>query len=442
MKKTWSRQQEALAAECRKYFKERAVFRKLFAGFREKYASYGSFSGTVVLRNLTGDDIEELEGFLQKSCHGKKSVSVSAGKFEKALADSRFHIFSPQEVLELYFQEEMTGKREQEQKKQQARAQMLAGVRGEYEGSSRASAWLEEIMEGSGDRDWLLKKYREAGEDTGEFERLLKLGAEILERLPCYQGRAEYLAVFAAEITGNPHAFDSGTKEGQLLYRLVQRVAGMSSARAGQSGIFPALKEQRQYFAAGILKDDVSNYAMVSGIRAGKKYGSSHAGMEGFLAEGDMVQVPLSVIAGWEWARCPDGCMYIVENPSVYAVFAGKWRGKRACMCMNGQPRLSSVLLLDLLAKTGTKVYYAGDLDPEGLLIAQKTGQYYKGEFHYWHMSSADYERSRSKETISEKRLKILDKITDERLRETVLKIRQEKTAGYQENMWEMFLKQ
>ena len=101
MKKTWSRQQEALAAECRKYFKERAVFRKLFAGFREKYASYGSFSGTVVLRNLTGDDIEELEGFLQKSCHGKKSVSVSAGKFEKALADSRFHIFSPQEVLEL-----------------------------------------------------------------------------------------------------------------------------------------------------------------------------------------------------------------------------------------------------------------------------------------------------------------------------------------------------
>ena len=57
-------------------------------------------------------------------------------------------------------------------------------------------------------------------------------------------------------------------------------------------------------------------------------------------------------------------------------------------------------------------------------------------------MSSADYERSRSKEPISEKRLKILDKITDERLRETVLKIRQEKTAGYQENMWEMFLKQ
>lgn len=67
-------------------------------------------------------------------------------------------------------------------------------------------------------------------------------------------------------------------------------------------------------------------------------------------------------------------------------------------MCMNGQPRLSSILMLDLLAKTGTKVYYAGDFDPEGLLIAQKVKQYYKGKFAYWHMSVDGYEKSKSKE--------------------------------------------
>ena len=37
-------------------------------------------------------------------------------------------------------------------------------------------------------------------------------------------------------------------------------------------------------------------------------------------------------------------------------------------MCMNGQPRLSAVLMLDLLAASGIKVYYGGDFDPEGLL--------------------------------------------------------------------------
>ena len=50
---------------------------------------------------------------------------------------------------------------------------------------------------------------------------------------------------------------------------------------------------------------------------------------------------------------------------------------------MNGQPRLSSLLLLDLFAKAKMEVWYAGDFDPEGLLIAQKLKQYYQGEFFY-----------------------------------------------------------
>lgn len=109
-------------------------------------------------------------------------------------------------------------------------------------------------------------------------------------------------------------------------------------------------------------------------------------------------------------------------------------------MCMNGQPRLSSVILLDLLAESGAEIYYAGDFDPEGLLIAQKIKQYYKGKFLYWHMSAEDYEKSRSKEMISEKRLKILDRITDTELEEVVLRIRDEKRAGYQENIWDVLI--
>ncbi|MGI6006115.1 MAG: DUF2399 domain-containing protein [Ruminococcus sp.] len=108
---------------------------------------------------------------------------------------------------------------------------------------------------------------------------------------------------------------------------------------------------------------------------------------------------------------------------------------------MNGQPRLSSLLILDLLTKGGTKVWYAGDFDPEGLLIAQKLKQYYQGEFHYWHMTAADYEKSRSREMISPRRLKMLDKIWDEQLTETAEAVKTEKTAGYQENIWSVYLK-
>ena len=98
---------------------------------------------------------------------------------------------------------------------------------------------------------------------------------------------------------------------------------------------------------------------------------------------------------------------------------------------------LYQMIQMDLFAKSGIRVYYAGDLDPEGILIAQKLSQYYKGEFHYWHMETADYEKCRSEEVISPKRMKILEWITDGRLKPVVDRIEEYGTAGYQEMLVE-----
>lgn len=177
--------------------------------------------------------------------------------------------------------------------------------------------------------------------------------------------------------------------------------------------------------------DDVSNYAMLCNVQAVKKDGDIHRGMDGFMKENDMVQVPLGVIADWKEVRCQQQKIYIVENPSVFAMLCGKT--EHSCMCMNGQPRLASLMLLDFLAESGTTIYYSGDLDPEGILIAQKLSDYYKGKFYFWHMNIEDYGKCRSEEIISDRRMKILDKITDDRLIPVVNQIRKYKTAGYQE---------
>ena len=81
-----------------------------------------------------------------------------------------------------------------------------------------------------------------------------------------------------------------------------------------------------------------------------KKEGTPHAGMNGFCQEGDCVQVPLSVLAKWGKIDCLNKKLYIVENPSIFAAICEKKKGTCACMCMNGQPRLASILLLDLAA--------------------------------------------------------------------------------------------
>ena len=438
MKKNWSSAcQKFQAEECTAYFREYPIFDKLFRGFREKYASYGSFSGTVILKNISEKDLEVLEGFFQKNFHGKKSISISAARFEKALKKSRFEDFSPKEVLELYFREEITGKKEQQQWEEQRWNQALEEVKEVYK-QTYGAEWLSDLGRCKEEMYFYLqKRYREAGKEKETIKHLLELGCKILNNFPYHRGNREYLAVFAARMTGNPHAFDDGERESLFLRMLIQWDLADREILVERSEIFPALYRQRLYLAAGILRDDMSNCAMLCGIRVWKKNGELHEGMEGFFRERNPVQVPLSVIADWGSVECPEDAIYIVENPSVYAMLCGKWAGKKACMCMNGQPRLSALLLLDLLAAAGIKIYYAGDFDPEGMLIAQKIKKYYQGEAVYWKMSAEDYEKSKSKEMLTAKRLKMLDHIDDAELLETAEALRKCGLAGYQENLWE-----
>ena len=421
---------EMIKKECLEYFHQSSVWKKVLKGFRDKYGSYGRFGGKVVLKNLKSQDIEELEGFFGKSFHGQKSVTVSAEKFRQALEASRYKDITPECLLENFFGEPLLGKQEQKLLREQEKEKIWKKFLKDYKGTEieKAAELLRNIVKDSD------------SQELAEWDRALRLGAEIYNHLPYRQRDKLYLAVFAAMLTGNPHAFDNGTAAGNFLYQMIQMDLEIREIKIESSEIFPAYKRQKSYLMAGIMLDDISNYAMLYQVQAVKKDGNLHKGMEGFVSEQHIVQVPLAVIAEWESLHCPQDEIYIVENPSVFAVLCGKEKtgnARRAYMCMNGQPRLAGLMVLDLFAKSGTRVYYAGDLDPEGILIAQKLAQYYKGEFHYWHMEPADYEKCRSEEVISPKRMKILERITDERLKPVVEKIEEYGTAGYQEMLVE-----
>ena len=418
---------ERIRKECLAYFHQSPVWMKVLNGFREKYSSYGRFGGKVVLKNLKSQDIEELEGFFGKSFHGQKSVTVSAEKFRQALEASRYREITPECLLENFFGESLLGKQEQKFLRAQEKERIWNDFCRFYEGTSIESAFelLKNIVRDS------------ENQSLAEWERRLCFGAEIYNHLPYRQNKKLYLAVFAAMLTGNPHAFDNGTMDGNFLYQIIQMDLEIRELKIETSEIFPAYKRQKSYLLAGIMLDDISNYAMLYQVQAIKKGGNFHKGMEGFCKEQHIVQIPLAVIMELEKLQCPQDVIYIVENPSVFAVLCGKEEGniRKAYMCMNGQPRLSGLMVLDLLAKSGTTIYYAGDLDPEGILIAQKLSQYYKGEFYYWHMETSDYEKCRSEEVIAPKRMKILERITDEKLMPVVEMLEKYGTAGYQERL-------
>ena len=104
--------------DCLKYFKSESVWYKLLSGFWEKYASFGSFTGSVRVANPSAHEIDVLEGFLGRNFHGQKSISISAERFSKALNESRYANVSSERLLELYFGTAPISKKEQKEKEQ------------------------------------------------------------------------------------------------------------------------------------------------------------------------------------------------------------------------------------------------------------------------------------------------------------------------------------
>lgn len=412
---------EQLKKECLAYFKEKRIWKRIMEGFREKYSSYGRFGGKVTIRNLSGEDIEELEGFFGENFHGKKSVTISAEKFRKSLGQSRYGSIPAGDILSSFFEEPMIGKAQMRARAEQKTDEIRTAYQLEFQGTP-AEKCLDNL-------ERLLQTVEK--KDLNQWKKKLWLCAEIYNALPYREGKRLYLAVFAARITGNPHAFDHGTKDGNLLYQVIREDLNLRKIEVKQSPLFQAYKKQRSYLLAGIMVDDISNYALLYRVCAQKKTGGMHKGMDGFFDEKDIVQIPLAVVDEWSSLSCVNDEIYIVENPSIFGLLCND----RSCMCMNGQPKLASLLVLELLAKSGVKVYYSGDLDPEGLLIAQKLAQFYDGQFHYWHMTQADYEACRSKEILTDRRLKMLGNITDPELMPVVEAMRKARVAGYQENI-------
>ena len=428
----YNREYKQIKKECVQYFKKNTVWKRVFEEFRKKYISYGRFTGKIVLKKLSYDDIDELEGFFGRNYHGKKSVVISSEMFVKAIESSRYSCVTSEDIMKEYFGTDILGKAEIKARWEQGLYEIEQAFQTDYKNTPAAEVISELILIVKNTRNNINNKdVNKLESELQQWKQTLYLCAKLYNALPYRYGQKMYVAVFAAKITGNPHAFDAGTSGGNILYQIIKTDIEYRNISIDSVKLFPMYKRQKCYLMAGIMIDDVSNYTLLYNIRVIKKDGSRHRGIEGFYEEKDIIQVPLNIITEWEKIECVDNEIYIVENPSVFAMICGK----KSCMCMNGQPRLAGLIVLELLVKSGIHVYYSGDLDPEGILIAQKLSMFYKGDFTYWHMTVNDYKECMSDEVISDKRCKMLNNITDEALIPVSYAIKRNKRAGYQENI-------
>lgn len=419
---------ENMMTQCLEYFRKRPVYRKLFAKVRSKYESLGHFGGTVTLTGLSVQEKQELGGFLQKDYTENKTVSVSAVSLEKALKSSRFARLDWEEILEAYYGESLVGKKEQKLLETK-RCEDFWGSILESCSNDSASEFLREVLvQKKEGYFFLMQQYKE---DKEELKKLLKNFTEAVTALAVLRetGKKELLPVFAATSTGNPHYFDEDTSAQKLLFLYLKRYLSAEK----QEGLSRAEYKMKLYFEAGILKDELSNDVLVYGIRAWKKDGQLHEGIEGFFRCREVMKLTLKTLGSLGVISGMEKRVYVVENPAVFSALVDKYPNS-TLVCGNGQPKLSVHLLLDRLAEHHI-LYYSGDFDPEGLLIARDIKIRYGEKAILWNYRAELYEKYVSEIVLDESRLKKLEKIETEELQEIKKLMLLRKRAAYQEAM-------
>ena len=421
--------------EAVEYFKKKPVYEKLFNEFKKKYESHGKIGGIAVLTGLSTGDKEDISSFLMKDFTSEEEVRVSAKLFEKALLKSRFSSLTTLDIITRYFGIKLRTNKEKSEEDVGKRAEYLAELTG-YTDKAYIKEWLTGVFCTGADGAVVIARSYNA--DKNELKIILQKLIKAIPMLPYFQGgkKKELLAVFAAQAAGNPHFFDDNTLAGNLLTAFLR-----DYFRFGyEDDLSEAENRSKVLFKAGLIKDTLSNDVIVYGIRGRCVDGSLHQGMEGFLHQKEPVKLSLLTLANLEetFTNSVDRRVYIVENPAVFSILTSRFPEK-SFICSYGQIRRAVFMLLDLFDKN-IVFSYAGDFDPEGLLIAERLKKRYGDRLAFWKYEPDIYLKYMSEEKLTNQRIKKLDGVRDATLLKIAELMREEGRAAYQESMLEEYV--
>ena len=412
---------------CADYFRSRPAYRRCFEALWKKWRSYGRAAGRIVLNHASEEERRAIGGITGKAYLDDR-IQFSCAEFEQGLQKTRFAPVDMKKLLEEYFGKTLLsrGEQEREQRVQLYRFfQRLLETVGENEA---AKTWLQKLIGEKGYGYSIL--CREYERDPERAETLAESIRTALEQICVLKKREEAcpLAVFAAEISGNPHYFDRGSTAGMLL---VAAICALEQTEMPKHAYEWRLLLQQ----AGIVPDNVSSMLHVYGLRL-KTAEGWHPAYDIFCARKETYVITMENLHQIVDAQPIGGRVYIVENEMVFTYLLHQVKNPSyTLLCTSGQLRAAAQKMIELLVRSGALIYYSGDLDPDGMGIADRLWQKYKDNVCLWRMSLEDYKKAASEEKIEEAGLVKLRQICHPGLRKVAGYMEQIRVAGYQENV-------
>ncbi len=412
----------SLLEECVNYLNQ-PEFERFVRAWIEKYQSLGHLGGKIQLDNLSLPEQDALGLFLglDLSCG---YLYMTYHQFQKQFMKTKFEGIEFIDVLKciqgspLYTRHEI--KEEKNLKIKQFKNQFLIKYQGTY-----ALKWLSDYFNED-------KKVNSYIMHDIEFYDLLENVCQALNHLPIYRKEYESLPVFAQKITKNPHYFDHGLAK-ELLLKGIEYIFQLSSQQRTVETI------NELFYQAGLLRDDLSNHCYICHISPINDI----SGWLGFYKNYEPWNMNLYNLSQVS-SIFLQSHIYIVENPSVFRRLVYEIKNRKinvGLVCSNGQINLCTYMLLDRLVESGCHLYYAGDFDPEGLMIADKLKQRYQDHLTLWcyHLHYFK-DNAIEQKNISLKRLQILENIQNVLLKSIAQYIIQKSCFVYQEGIIESYL--
>lgn len=399
--------------------------------WKKQYEKYGTCKGSIDLV-LDDSNRECISGLMGKDYYGVDCVHITFRQLQKAILNTKYENCNFNEVLKMYFNQGVfTNKHRQEQ--EQIRVQNIFKHFFKQEGKSKQ--WIYNTYT---NRDSVYIRIVQASkENEQKCINTVCVVMKALNHLPMWENKKENISLFASYHTKNPHAFDKNTFAYYLMMHGIVYFLKVDFPKTN-------LEQNEILYRAGLYQDGISNYCSVARLQAFNENNQPHLGWAGFYDSYEALNVNMDNLLHIHFITCCDR-VYIVENPSVFQALLKKIKKEKiekiGLVCTNGQLNYSAYLLLDILVNSNVEIYYSGDMDPEGLLIADKIKQRYPS-IKLWGYDVRQYEISKSKEQATDQRMHMLDALKDEALIRIGKCISENKNrVGYQENMIEEYHK-
>lgn len=415
------------------YLKKYRGFHRLLDEMRNKYYNLGSVKGALTVTDATIEEKEALGGLMQKNFNGDTDIKIRAQQLQKAFSQTPYGTYTLDELVLAYFGNEVRFKKEEQLERQQAEENFFSEIIERWK-ESRSGQWLIAAWKNR-DYGWeyLHKHYRK---DAKQLRIALEHALYAGNGLPVFRERRSRQALFSAAITGDPHTFDYGRMESHILFYILRFYF-----HPEKTGGITEVDKWKLYHQAGIQRDDLLNNTTVYGISCILDDGQEHQGTKGFLEDFEPMILTLHLLLRTQKLRVNSSeSVYVVENSGVFAELVARLgHAKAAVICTNGQMNEASVFLLEMLNEQGYQIFYSGDFDPEGLLIAERL-KCRIPKVCLWHFTEEDYYACHPSVTLDASRLQKLAGIQDQALQKVAEVLEKNKKAGYQEGLLELYL--